>query len=61
MAQSTQPTEPMELGTLFQVFEALSFTTATYCAQVLLTINGAVKHAEEPDEGNPQVRFREGR
>jgi len=26
-----------------------------------LTIGVTVKRAEEPDEGNPQVRFREGR
>jgi hypothetical protein len=40
--------------------KALSFAGAAYCAQILLTIDGAVKHAEEPDEGNLRVRFREG-
>ena len=51
----------MELGTIYRILRALSFAAAAYCAQILLTIDGAVKHAEEPDEGNLQVRFREGR
>ncbi len=51
----------MELGTIYRILKALSFAGATYCAQILLTIDSAVKHTEEPDEGNPQVRFREGR
>jgi hypothetical protein len=51
----------MELGALSQLLEKLSFATAAYRAQVLLTIDVDVKHAEEPDEGNLQVRFCEGR
>ena len=39
----------------------LSFAGAAYNAQILLTVDDAVKHAEEPDEGNLQVRFCEGR
>ncbi|MHC4360145.1 MAG: hypothetical protein ACYSTN_05030 [Planctomycetota bacterium] len=51
----------MELGTIYGILKALSFAGAAYSAQILLTIDGAVKHAEEPDEGNLQVRFCEGR
>jgi hypothetical protein len=40
--------------------KALTFVGTAYCAQILLTIDGAVKHTEEPDEGNLHVRFREG-
>ena len=50
----------MELGALSQLLEKLSFAVAAYCAQVLLTISRTVKHTEEPDEGNPHVRFEEG-
>jgi hypothetical protein len=49
----------MELGTIYRILRALSSAAAAYCIQILLTIDGAVKHAEEPDEGNPQVRLTE--
>ena len=51
----------MELGTIYRILKALSFAGAAYSAQILLTIDGAVKHAEEPDAGNLHVRFCEGR
>ncbi len=51
----------MELGALSQLLEKLPFAGTAYSAQIVLTIYGAVKHAEEPDEGNLQVRFCEGR
>jgi hypothetical protein len=40
---------------------AKSSAAAAHYAQVLLTIDVVVKHTEETDEGNLQVRFREGR
>jgi hypothetical protein len=51
----------MELGTVYRILKALPSTDAAHCAQILLTINVAVKHAEKPDEGNLYVRFRGGR
>ena len=51
----------MELGTVYRILKALPFAATAYFAQVLLTISRAVKHAEEPDEGNLHVRFCEGR
>jgi hypothetical protein len=47
----------MELGALSQLLEKLPVTGAAYSAQIVLTIDGAVKRAEEPDEGNLQVRL----
>jgi hypothetical protein len=40
----------MELGTVYRILKALFSTDAAHCAQILLTINVAVRHAEKPDE-----------
>ena len=51
----------MELGKIYRILGALSSTSATHCAQILLTIDVTVKYAEELDEGNLHVQFCEGR
>ena len=60
MVESSQPAQPVDVGTLCQLPEMLSIAGTTHRAQVLLTIGRTVKHAEELDEGNLHVQFREG-
>ena len=60
MAESTQPTQVVQLDRLQGISEALSATEAAYYMQIVHVVAYCVSFVEEPDVGNPQVRFCEG-
>ena len=60
MAEPEKPTQGIQLEVLHGVLEALPSTDASNYAQPVYVGARYGRLAEEPDEGNPQVRFCEG-
>jgi len=61
MAESTLPMPIVQLGRVSSVPRTLPTAEAENRAQLLYAVAHRVSFAEEPDEGNPHVRFCEGR
>jgi len=57
---ATRTASFVQLGRLRRVSEALPAAEASHCSQPVHPIARAVSFTEEPDVGNPQVRFCEG-
>ncbi len=60
VVEPSQPAQLVQLGRLQYVFEALPAAEAPHCSQPVHPIACNVSLTEEPDVGNPQVRFCEG-
>ncbi len=60
MAEPSQSTQEVQLERFHRISETLSIAEAPYCAQLLYAVACEVRITEEPDVGNPQVRFCEG-
>ena len=60
VAKPPQPALLVQLEGLLRVFEALPAAEAPHCSQPVHPIACDVSFIEEPDVGNPQVRFCEG-
>ena len=60
VVEPPQPTTFVQLGRLPCVSEALPSADTSRCSQLVHPIACNVSFTEEPDVGNPQVRFCEG-
>ena len=60
MAEPSQSTQAFLLERFHFIFETLSPAETSYCSQLLYAVASDVSFTEEPDVGNPQVRFCEG-
>ena len=60
VVEPPQPASFVQLGRLRCVSEALPAAEAPHCSQPVHPIACDVSFTEEPDVGNPQVRFCEG-
>ena len=60
VVEPSQPTTIVQLGGFRKVLEALPAAAAPHCSQPVHPIARNVSFTEEPDVGNPQVRFCEG-
>ena len=60
MAESSQPAYAILLEGFYRISKTLPLAEAPNYAQLLYIVTSEVSFAEEPDVGNPQVRFCEG-
>ena len=61
VAQQSEPTAFVHVGAILVLPEPLPAAGTADCSQLVHSEACNVSFTEEPDVGNPQVRFREGR